>query len=381
MILYIIVAVVIVPLLLAFGSFWLRRWIQKPDANYVLKFIVKNPNRSSLSIVRNGRELADFQSDQLRPLASTVKIIVAIEYSYQAAQGEIDPGERIKTHDLAHYYIPQMDGDAHEAWLRSLESNELLQNGTVSLNEVAKGMISHSSNANTEYLMMRLGLERINANLKRLQLPKHERIYPFVSSLLIPYEVAGKHGLDIFKKTDAKKVQSLIEDMSQETFIEEAVKIHGKLGQDSDGSYKELVNIRTWHNTAFSRIASKRFTCSTTSEYVSLVQKVNNLSYFTQAVREHLRPIMEWPMKNPKNRERFHHLGGKGGSTAFIVTFSLYAEDKQGNKTELAIFFNDVLGYETAKLSNSLSAFQLAVITESSRWQEKLSMLQNHQHI
>lgn len=266
MILYIIVAVVIVPLLLAFGSFWLRRWIQKPDANYVLKFIVKNPNRSSLSIVRNGRELADFQSDQLRPLASTVKIIVAIEYSYQAAQGEIDPGERIKTHDLAHYYIPQMDGDAHEAWLRSLESNELLQNGTVSLNEVAKGMISHSSNANTEYLMMRLGLERINANLKRLQLPKHERIYPFVSSLLIPYEVAGKHGLDIFKKTDAKKVQSLIEDMSQETFIEEAVKIHGKLGQDSDGSYKELVNIRTWHNTAFSRIASKRFTCSTTSE-------------------------------------------------------------------------------------------------------------------
>lgn len=351
--------------------------MKKPDADYVLKFIDKNPKRASLSIVRNGKDLADFQSDQLRPLASTIKIIVAIEYSHQAARGEIDPAEQIETDDLARYYIPGTDGGAHEEWLKKMESQEILQNGTVSVKEIAKGMISHSSNANTEYLVKRLGLDRINANLKRLQLPKHEQVYPFVSSLLVPYEVAQKHQLDIFKRTDAKKVQTLTEEMSKEAYIEEAMKIHEKLSQDDDGSYKEQVNLKAWHNMAFDQIASKRFTRSTTSEYVSIVQKINDLSYFTQAVREHLQPIMEWPMAQTKNQERFHHLGGKGGSTAYIVTFALYAEDKQGNRTELAIFFYEVFGYETAKLSNSLSAFQLNVFTEGSRWQEKLGMLHN----
>ncbi|WP_246476582.1 hypothetical protein [Salicibibacter cibi] len=84
-------------------------------------------------------------------------------------------------------------------------------------------------------------------------------------------------------------------------------------------------------------------------------------------------------MKHPKNQEKFHHLGGKGGSTAQIVTYALYAEDKQENKTEVAIFFNDVHGYETTKLSNSVSAFQLAVVTDSSNWQKKLDKLHNAQ--
>ncbi|WP_281392537.1 serine hydrolase [Salicibibacter cibi] len=93
---YIIAAGLAVFLLLAIGFFWLHRWTQKPDADYVLKFIAKNPKRASLSIVRNGRDLADVQSDELRPLASTVKIIVAIECAHQVANGEIDPEERIK---------------------------------------------------------------------------------------------------------------------------------------------------------------------------------------------------------------------------------------------------------------------------------------------
>ncbi|WP_404454544.1 class A beta-lactamase-related serine hydrolase [Virgibacillus necropolis] len=376
MIFYIITILVVTLFLLACGFFWLRGWVQKPDADYVLKFIAKNPKRASLSVVRNGMNLVDFQSDQLRPLASTVKILVAFEYSQQAAQGEIDPDQQIKTDELARYYLPRTDGGAHEAWLKMMQEQELLQNGSVSLREVAKGMISHSSNANTEYLMMRLGLDRINANRERLKLQDHERVFPFVSSVFIPYEVAQKHGINIYKKTEMKKVKKLIEGMSQEAYIEEALKIHSKLNQDENGSYKEQVNLRIWHNMDFDLIASKRFVRSTTAEYISLVQKMNDLSSIAKPVREHLQPIMEWPMARQKNREIFQHLGGKGGSTAYIVTFAFYAEDKHENKTELAVFLNDVFGYETVKLSNSLSAFQLAIFTGEPHWLEKLSKFQ-----
>src|SRR5699024_197479 len=110
---------------------------------------------------------------------------------------------KIKIADLAQFYIPGTDGGAHEAWLNTMKEQGLLKNQTVSLMEIAKGMMSHSSNANTEFLMMRLGLDRINANFDKLQLSKHEQIYPFVSALFIPYEIAHQKGFDIHDKKDA----------------------------------------------------------------------------------------------------------------------------------------------------------------------------------
>lgn len=373
MILYIVTALVVATLLLLSALFWYFKWMQKPDVEYVLKFIAKNPERASLSVVRNGRSLEDFQADQLRPLASTVKILVAIEYSQQAAQGEIDPDEQVSKDELARFYISRTDGGAHEAWLETMHKQKLIKNESVLLREVAKGMMSHSSNANTEYLMMRLGLERINANIKYFQLSKHEMIFPFASSIFIPYEVAQKHGIDMIKKTEVKKVKALIEEMSQEAYIEESIKIHEKLSEDINGTYKEQVNLNAWNSVDFDQITSKRFTRSTTAEYISVLQKIKDLSHIAQPAKEHLQPIMEWPMAKPKNQEIFLHLGGKGGSTAYIITFALYAEDKRGNKTEVALFFNDIIGYETLKLSKSLSAFQLAIFTGDTHWQEKLS--------
>ncbi|MFD1363423.1 serine hydrolase [Lentibacillus salinarum] len=369
---YIAISIGLVVLLLVMGFLWLSQWTKKPDADYVLKFIAKNPKRSSLSIIKNGKSLADVHSDQLLSLASTVKIIIAIEYSQQAAHSEINPAEKIKTDDLARFYIPGTDGGAHEAWLKTMKEQGLLQNQTVSLMEIAKGMMSHSSNANTEFLMMRLGLDRINANLEKLQLSKHEQIYPFVSALFIPYEIAHQKRLDIHDKKDAKEIAAYIEEMSQAAYIEESIKIHDKLIQDINDDYKSQVNIKAWHNIEFDRLSSKRFVRSTTFEYVSIVRKMNEGLYFPFRIWEHLQPIMEWPMDGKKNQKRFKSLGGKGGSTAYILTYAFYAEDKQGNKTELAVFFNDIYGYETVKLSNSSSAFQSAVLTGSPDWEDKL---------
>ncbi|WP_019376141.1 serine hydrolase [Virgibacillus halodenitrificans] len=372
MFLYIFISIGIVVLLLVMGFFWLSHWTKKPDADYVLKFIAKNPERASLSVIKNGKSLVNVQSNRLLSLASTVKIIIAIEYAQQAAHTEIDPAERIKTDDLACFYIPGTDGGAHEAWLKTMEEQGRLQNGTVSLVDIAKGMISHSSNANTEFLIMWLGLDKINANLEKLQLSSHEQIYPFVSALFIPYEIAHQKKLDIHDKKDAKKIAAYIEDISQTAYIEESIRIHDKLIQDIKGDYKNKVNIKAWHNIAFDRLVSKRFVRSTASEYVSIVRRMNEGVYFSSRIWEQLQPIMEWPMNGKRNQRRFKSLGGKGGSTAYILTYAFYAEDKQGNKTELAVFFNDIYGYETVKLSNSSSVFQSAVLTDSPDWDNKL---------
>ena len=51
------------------------------------------------------------------PLASTVKIIMAIEFAKQASHNVFNENERIPLSELDKYYIPNTDGDAHPGWI------------------------------------------------------------------------------------------------------------------------------------------------------------------------------------------------------------------------------------------------------------------------
>ena len=63
--------------------------------------------------MRNGNVTVDLRSDRKMPLASTVKIIVAIEFSEQAAAGKINPQEAVPLADLDRFYLTDTDGGAH----------------------------------------------------------------------------------------------------------------------------------------------------------------------------------------------------------------------------------------------------------------------------
>ncbi len=126
----------------------------------VVAFIRANPERSAVFLVRNDTTLVSLRPDQLFPLASTVKTIVAIEFAKQAASGKIRADELIPLTDTDRYYVTNTDGGAHPQWKASLATQTLGTKDSVSLLEVAKGMIRFSSNANTEYLMDRLGTGR-----------------------------------------------------------------------------------------------------------------------------------------------------------------------------------------------------------------------------
>jgi D-alanyl-D-alanine carboxypeptidase len=69
-------------------------------------------------------------------------------------------------------------------------------------------------------------------------------------------------------------------------------------------------------------------------------------------------------MENPANREWLEHSGMKGGSTAFVLTKSLYATDKKGNKMALAYFFDDLGMLESTKLKMSMNEFELQILTK-----------------
>lgn len=330
------------------------------DTDPVVAFIRSNPDRAAVWLVRNDTTLVSLRADQKMPLASTVKIIVAIEFAKQAAAGTINPQEMVPLSDLDLYYFTDTDGGAHPQWKKGLTAQNLINNDRVPLLEVAKGMIRYSSNANTEYLMDRLGLDKINANLTELNLPRHDRLIPMVAPLLL------------YSTTDKPGTLQRIRAMSAQAYETEALAIHQKLKGDADGSYKKQF---IFPDMELQKLWSDRLTASTVSEYATVMQKLNRRTFYAPAVRGYLDQIMEWPLTaNPGNRAIYEHLGTKGGSTAFVLTNALYATMKDGSRTELVFFFNNLTPTENQMLQQNLNTFLINCM-QASRYRQTVADL------
>lgn len=336
-------------------------------AETILNFLEKNRDKASVTIVRNGQKLASNAENRMMPLASTVKIIIAIEYARQAASGRLDPDQPVALEELDRFYVPNLDGGAHPAWVQRMTDDGAVEEGRVTMRNVAKGMMEFSSNANTEFLTHELGLENINALLQELSLTSHEPLFPFVSALFIPYELIEKGkklGMDHPEAIRYAKQQ--LGPMSDEEFRQTASIIHKKLADDTNGTYQKEADIVSWYDETFDRMFTDRFTSSTTADYASLLGKLNSRRYFSNEEQMHLSDTLEGIMESPANRKWLRHAGRKGGSTAYALTEAVYATDLHGHTTEMALFFHDLTPTIQAQLEESINDFELRLLTDES---------------
>jgi D-alanyl-D-alanine carboxypeptidase len=325
------------------------------EGDYVANFIAKNPDKSALYWVRNDTTVVTHNPGQKMPLASTVKIIIAIEFSQQVSAGKIRPDAPVPLSELSRFYIADTDGGAHPAWLEHIRKKNLVKNEQVPLLEVAKGMIRFSSNANTEYLMWRLGLPAINANLAALGLARHDSLYPFISALYVCSEENSAKGLQLMDiMLYKKKAKEYFEILQADTTLK--------------------ANFKLAHlSTPVQRAWSDRLPGSTAREYDDILQKIQSRTYFDSTTQQMLEKIVEWPMEAfDSNRQQYQHLGAKGGSTAFVLTYALYANDKAGNRTRLVFFFDNLNSVENTLLQAQLTDFQQKVIMGKEQEREEI---------
>ncbi|WP_046174111.1 serine hydrolase [Domibacillus indicus] len=348
-------AIVILILFLIHRRF--QREIRQASPDAVLQFIEENAadGRAALSVRWNGERLADVNETLRMPLASTVKIMAAVEYARQAADGQIDPNQKVPLETLQSFYVPRTDGGAHTMWLRSLQP--AFTGNSVPLSEVAKGMITYSSNANTDYLLHLLGLENVNRIPALFGLEHHEPIYPLVSTLFVPVKLMKE------QKLGKKETMQAVKQMELAEYRQRSIAIHEKWLEDPP-TRREQKQLYRLMNVPNQKIWSDRLTRSTTSEYASVMEKLNSRTFLPGQVHAFLDPVMEGIMKDPANQEWLLHAGRKGGSTAFVLTEAMYAAKKNGGLLELAFFTDGLTLLEHAKLSGSLNAFELSLLRD-----------------
>lgn len=338
--------------------------LQPNLADSFLNFINVNKTRAAIYITLNDTPIAKLNETKLMPLASTVKIMVAIEFAQQSIHEMINENAFIPLAELDKYYIPNTDGGAHEAWLDYARKTKAIENDSVRLIDVARGMIMYSSNANTEYLMDLLGFDAVKDNIALFKLKQHTAIYPLVGSLFL-YQPVNK-------KTKKKSPEDvLLKDLaklSDKQYSYEAYNHHLDLKEDS--TFKQ-----TFNGEAFSprmqKLWSDRLPASTAMDYVKLVSALNNREVLDEDVYFTIGETLEFPMENKAFQQVFKHYGVKGGSTPYVLTHVLYLTMKNGTRMEMAIFFNNLLPAEEKKLEKWLDPFEAQVIFDKS-FREKI---------
>jgi D-alanyl-D-alanine carboxypeptidase len=326
------------------------------QADSMLSFIKNNSKRASLFISGNDSTLAKLNEDVMMPLASTMKILVAVEFAKQAGAGAIQEDGYVAISELDKYYLENTDGGAHPTWLNYEKGKGHIKNDSVKLIDVARGMMIFSSNANTEYLLDLLGLDNVNSNIRSLNLTRHTAIFPLVSSLFMYQNPLHNKEKDVIKAIRA---------LPEEAYCKVNYGIHYHLKNDS--AFKST--FRPGDLTMkMQKLWSDRLPSSTAKEYVQLVKTLNKRLFLDENMYGILADILEFPMENPGFQKQFVHFGAKGGSTAFVLTHALYLTGKKGERLEMAIFFNNLTPQENEKLQRWLDPFEAQVIFKEGYW-------------
>lgn len=345
--------IIYVPLALALVLVGLIYALLRDNPNYVLKHLKENPQNSSFYLAENGEVAVAYESDIKRPLASTVKILIALEYAMQVEENKLQKDMLVSLDELSKFYLKNSDGGAHEAWLEAMQQSNNIQNNQVTLHDVAKGMITYSSNANTDYLINLLGVEAINTRKNQLGLLQHDDVYPVVSALYISDAV----------QTGDMSEEELINELEAMSFDEYST-IAQQLSRKMQTGEFDLSEETLELSSKLQKVWSDRLIGASANDYGKLLQLISNDELPTGAAQT-MRDLMEWPMQlNEENKKHYLHVGSKGGSTMFVLNNAMYVEDLKGNQFEIVYLLNELNLLENFLIQKHRKSFEVKLIND-----------------
>jgi D-alanyl-D-alanine carboxypeptidase len=326
--------------------------VDAAKADSFFYFIKANPARSSVYITRNDTVIARLNENKLMPLASTVTMLVAIEFAQQSTHEVINENAYVPLADLEKFYIPFIDSAAFNTWLNKAKANNEIKDGLVKLVDVARGMIIYGCYTNADYLMDLLGFDSVKDNIALFKLKQHTAIYPFAGSLFT---------FHIPKKSSEDKLLKALAKYSDKKYAMEAYYNHLDMKQDS--SFKETFSPERF-TVKLQKMWNDNLPASTTKEYVMLSQALNNREVIDEDAFFPVAEVLEYPMEKREFQKLYKHFGAKTGKTSFIFTRVIYFTQKDGTRIESAIFFNGLSPTEEKKLEDWQPNFEAQFIND-----------------
>ena len=283
----------------------------------VLDVLAEEPYNVSLAVYNLGDEENGFFHNEraMRPLASTIKILVLAEYARRVTEGELNPDELIHVDSLNSYYFEGTDGGAHEAAMDALEDAGRLEDDQLSLHDVSDAMIRFSDNTAADYFILRFGREAMEALPERVGTPYTEPPLP-ISGLFLAWDLPYQFGED--------------PSLSASAMEDRAWHFGGRLRN----SWKFVGDMQAWMEDFGERMtyydlsaAVLSFPAGSARAYADIMADLYRGELISQEVSELMLEYLDWPMENEGMSSAFTTFATKGGSLPSVLT-SAYVIDR-----------------------------------------------------
>ncbi|WP_240792678.1 serine hydrolase [Bacillus pumilus] len=312
----------------------------------LLTFVTKNKKDVSATIIENEDVVLDWNGNQKTPLASTVKLMVLFHFVKTVSSGDIKLDEKVALADIERFYIDRTDGGAHTYWL---EVNDFSEHAT--LLDVAKGMMQVSSNACTDYLIDRLGLDKINDRMKQAGLTEHDELMPLTPKLLWPAYVSNH-------RRDALKKMSGVTDEQYKSLMIEIFNIM-KNNPEQKKALEEKMMKKNLLSLRIQSLLTQKITKSTTNQYAHFMKRLQDELLTTEEKRLFSQIVLGETFK----AETDQYLWYKGGATLFVFTAALYRRTETSS-VSVSLFINDPKANNSHWIEGVFNEFMLTAAVD-----------------
>ncbi len=346
--------------------------------NALAEYIRANPGAAAIvayTVDEQGQPVNDgsgvfYNADTPLVLASAMKSVILVAYADAVERNELDPNEQIAIADLEKYYVPQTDGGAHKAGLAALglavDADGFAQDQTakIALDDIARIMIHNSGNAETDYLMARLGPERIAATMAAAGMEHHTPFHTILGITLAMFNHEGP-------LTDAAQRQALVNAVENGNFatLERLADLYlndlnwraAQIAFMKSDAFVAAAGEMGWDGQVES---SRLFPQGTAREYAHMMAQIAGGQLISPAVSARIQQKLESAPGDDPMRLLFHRrYGAKDGVTAGVLTLVSYAVPKRGTlagQTRVVVVLANGMPYETwSKLAQYQSIYLL----------------------
>lgn len=304
--------------------------------NLIAEHIISKPEDCSLLYIKNGETILSVNEHIKRPLASIYKLIVLLEYLDQCEKGKIHSNDQVHFSQLKRFWIHPIDS-AFMQWYHSVKGK--IKKHSIALNEVVKGMLQYSSNANTDYLISILNMDEINKQLQKRHLVGHDPVIPISTSVL----------------ASLSEINIMHTPFSLGQLAQEYFKTMMK-GNKIEGVDLNLLNDFDYENQCK---WSDLLPHASVKAYGEILKK---LQYLQKSNKE-LQSVMYW-FNKLKNYKDFTG-GMKLGYTPKVFNAALYTTDRFGNEYQLVYFLNNLSTLQRKEMEFASNDFHLKVLKDA----------------
>ncbi|MFZ1395870.1 MAG: serine hydrolase [Candidatus Promineifilaceae bacterium] len=340
MVLWILGIVVLLVAVSATAVFWQVNRLQRAMTD----FIVAHPEDTAVvtyTFDENGSIVEDdaalfHNADQPLIVASVMKTAVLAAYAEMVVNGELDPNEAVSVAAWERFYLPGSDGGAHVAGLRrvGLAADELGfavdQTAVVTLDDLATMMMHYSGNAATDYLLERVGLERVTA-VVQTHLPHHTPIHYTLGYALAVFNHEAPFSLAWVQSVQANVASGDFSDLDRliDLYTNDVSWRQAQLAFMGNLTSQSISGNEMW---TFQETAVQLMPQGTARDYAQLMAQVGSGRFISAEVSALMRQKMatvpsDWPLR----LLYFDRFAAKDGTTAGVLTLAAYAAPKRGD--------------------------------------------------